>query len=365
MKVAVVGGGIVGLFTAYFLKREGAEVVVVEQGEMGEWSRAAAGILEFTRFVINRINVRSYPLNYFKMALRGDARVKTWDWRWISAYLRVWGREPPQEMWEAVKALGEFSWRHYRAMAEERNDFDYAEEPLYEVGVDVEKELEEARRDPLAPRVEAGECCGREALVYLDAAKLSTDAFVERMKRELEGVEFVRAKAAEVAGGEVWLEGGGVVKADAVVVAAGYWARRLGIPVAPFKGYGFRTTAKAGKMFVDMSKGVAVVPLSKWTKVTGRFDLDGTEDHSPAEKVLKRAREALGDFQTLDMAVGYRPCTPDGFPVVDRVGSVVVATGACRLGWTYGPALGKLAADLALGRRGVEALSAARFFRRL
>ncbi|MEM1597631.1 MAG: D-proline dehydrogenase [Pyrobaculum sp.] len=363
MKVAVVGGGVVGLFTAFYLRREGAEVVVVEQGEPGQWSKAAAGILEFTRFVINRINVRSYPWRYLRMMARGDARVKTWDWGWISAYLRAWGREPTQEMWEAVRALGEFSRRQYRALAEEKNDFEYAEAPLYEVGVDVGKALEEARRDPLAPKVEAGRCCGRDALVYLDAARLSTEEFVNRMLEELRGVEFVKRRAAEVAGREVWLEGGDVVQADAVVVAAGYWAKKFGIPVAPFKGYGFRTTAKAPDMFVDVSRGVAAVPLSKWTKVTGRFDLDGTDDHSPGEKVLERARELLGPFEIIDWAVGYRPCTPDGFPVVDRIGSVVVATGACRLGWTYGPALGRLAADLALGRRGVDALAAARFRR--
>ncbi|MGC8994428.1 MAG: D-proline dehydrogenase [Pyrobaculum sp.] len=363
MKVVVVGGGVVGLFTAFYLVKEGAEVVIVEQDKPGERSRAAAGILEFTRFVINRINVKSYPKRYLAMMLRGDARVKTWDWGWISTYLRVWGREPSQEMWEAVKALGDFSQRQYRALAEAENDFDYAEEPLYEVGVDVEKALEEAKRDPLSPKVEAGECCGREALVYLDAAKLSTDAFIERMLRELRGVQIVNKRAAEVAGREVWLEGGDVVQGDAVVVAAGYWARKFGIPVAPFKGYGFRTTARSQKMFIEMAKGVAVVPLSKWTKVTGRFDLDGSGDHSPAQKVLQRAREVLGGFDVIDMAVGYRPCTPDGFPVVDRMGSVVVVTGACRLGWTYGPALGKLAADLALGRRGIEALSAGRFRR--
>jgi D-proline dehydrogenase (EC 1.4.99.-) len=335
----------------------------VEQGSVGGWSRAAAGILEFTRFVINRINVRSYPKKYISMMVRGDARIKTWDWKWISTYLKVWGREPPQEMWEAIKTLGDFSWRQYRALAEAKNDFDYAEEPLYEVGIDVEKALEEAKRDPLSPKVEVGTCCGREALAYLDAAKLATDAFIERMMRELEGAQFVNRKVQEVAGGEVWLEGGDVLRGDAVVVAAGHWARRLGVPVAPFKGYGFRTTAKAEKMFIEMSKGVAVVPLSKWTKVTGRFDLDGTEDHGPAQRVLQRAREMLGNFEVIDTAVGYRPCTPDGFPVVDRIGTVTVVTGACRLGWTYGPALGKLAADLALGRRGLEALSMARFRR--
>ena len=363
MKVVVVGGGIVGLFTAFYLRREGVDVVVVEQGEVGGWSRAAAGILEFTRFVINRINVRSYPGKYLSMVLRGDARIKMWDWRWISTYLKVWGKEPPQEMWEAIKVLGDFSQRQYRALAEEKNDFEYSEEPLYEVGIDVEKALEEAKRDPLSPRVEPATCCGREALAYLDAAKLATELFIERMMRELEGVQFVNKKVQEVAGREVWLEGGDVIQGDAVVVAAGYWARKFGIPVAPFKGYGFRTNAKAEKVFIEMSRGVAVVPLSKWTKVTGRFDLDDTEDHSPAQKVLEKAHQVLGDFDVIDMAVGYRPCTPDGFPVVDRIGNVVVVTGACRLGWTYGPALGKLAADLALGKGGLEVLSMARFRR--
>ncbi len=363
MRIIVVGGGIVGLFTAFYLKHEGVDVVIVEQGNVGDWSRAAAGILEFTRFIINRINVRSYPKKYLAMMIHGDARVKTLDWKWIATYLKVWGREPQQEMWEAVKALGDFSRRQYRAFAEEKNDFDYSEEPLYEVGIDVGKAVEEARRDPLSPKVEAGTCCGREALAYLDAAKLATDLFIERMLRELEGVQIVKRRTQEVAGREVWLEGGGVLQGDAVVVATGYWARRLGVPVAPFKGYGFRTNAKAEKMFIEMSKGIAVVPLSKWTKVTGRFDLDGTDDHDPAQKVLQRAREVLGQFEVIDMAVGYRPCTPDGFPVVDRIGSVTIVTGACRLGWTYGPALGKLAADLALGKGGVEALSMARFRR--
>lgn len=361
MHVAVVGGGPAGLFTAYYLLREGAEVTIVEARDLGAFGRAAAGALEFTRFKINRITVRDYPIRYLRMMRAGNARVKTWDWGWIWAYLRKWGREPTEDMWEAIRQLGEFSHREYRRLAEEKNDFDYDEVPLYEFTSDVEKELEEARTDPLRPRVEAGELKGRRVLVYLDAAKISTDLAVERLAREVASARIVRRAAQEVRGREVWLEGGDVVKADAVVVAAGYWARRLGVPVAPFKGYGFRTTARPEVMFADMGRGIFVVPLSRWTKVTGRFDLDGTDDNRPAEKVLETARQALGPFEVLDSAVGYRPCTPDGFPVIDRVGSVVVVTGGCRLGWTYGPAMGRLAADLALGKAGIPALSAARF----
>jgi len=63
----------------------------------------------------------------------------------------------------------------------------------------------------------------------------------------------------------------------------------------------------------------------------------------------------------LDAKIGYRPCTPDGFPIVDKIGDVIVATGNCRLGWTFGPAMGKLAADMALGKRGIDELGLSRF----
>jgi len=363
MKAIVVGGGILGLFAALHLEREGEDVEVVEQGAPGERSRAAAGILEFTRFSINRINARGYPARYLGMLLRGDARVRTLDAAWIRAYIRAWDRDPPRGMWDAVRELGDTSRREYRALAEGANDFDYVEEPIYEVGGDVGMALAEARRDPLLPRVEAGECCGGEALVYLDAAKLSTDAFIGRILRELGRARIVRARVLGVRpeSGEVLLEGGRIERADAVVAAAGYWTRTLGVPVAPFKGYGFVTDARADGPFVDLRRGIAVVPLAGRTKVTGRFDLDATQDNVPARRVLRRSREILGEFEAVGMAVGYRPCTPDGFPIVDRMGSVVVATGACRLGWTYAPALGRLAADLALGRRGPGVFGAGRF----
>ena len=184
---------------------------------MRSWNRgrpgdrvAVTGILEFTRFSINRINVRGYPARYLGMLLRGDARVRTLDAAWIRAYIRAWDRDPPRGMWDAVRELGDTSRREYRALAEGANNFDYLEEPIYEIGGDVGMALAEARRDPLHPRVEAGECCGREALVYLDAAKLSTDAFIGRILRELGRARIVRARALGVRpeSGEVLLEDG-------------------------------------------------------------------------------------------------------------------------------------------------------------
>lgn len=330
----------------------------------GEWSRAAAGILEFTRFKINRINVRGYPSAYLSMLARGAARVRHMDLKWLAAYVRSYGKEQPREVWEAVKEMGRFSWAEYRRLAEEKNDFGYAEEPLYELAADVEGEVEELKRDPLGPRFEIAEFEGKEAIAYLDAAKLSTDLAAARLLAEARPT-IVKAEA-EAAGDGYVTAGGRRIEGDAVVVAAGWrTAGLLGLPVAPFKGYGFRLRGgrRPRAMFIDLADtGVAVVPLGDWTKATGRFDLDSSDDHSPASRVLAGARRLLGDFEVLDMAVGYRPCTPDGLPIVEKIGErLVAATGACRLGWTFAPALGKYAADLALGRARALPFASSRF----
>ncbi len=364
MDAVVVGGGVVGLFAAYYLRREGVDVAIVDGLEPGEASRAAAGILEFTRFKINRINVVGYPTAYLSMLSKGAARIRHIDVKWILAYIRSYGKDPGERVWEAVREMGRFSWAEYRRLAEERNDFDYAEEPLYELVQDVEAEAEELKRDPLRPKFEVGELDGKQAVIYLEAAKLSTDLAVRRLREEA-GARHVPAFAETVGDGFV-TAGGKRLEADVVIVAAGWRiSRLLGLPVAPFKGYGFRVrpSRRPNAMFIDLADtGIAVVPLKDWVKATGRFDLDSTDDHSPAEKVLAGARKLMGYLEAIDMAVGYRPCTPDGLPIVERRGEkLVVAAGACRLGWTFGPALGKMAADLALGRAKTTAFPSSRF----
>lgn len=55
--------------------------------------------------------------------------------------------------------------------------------------------------------------------------------------------------------------------------------------------------------------------------------------------------------EIIDIKSGFRPCSPDGFPILGKVGNVIISTGACRLGWSYAPAIGKAAADLVYDRR--------------
>ena len=360
--IAVVGGGVVGLFTAYYLKREGADVVLVEARDVAHSSRAAAGVLEFTKFELNRINVRGYVSRYLGMIKGGKAALRHVDLLWLFTYLKMYGRDPGADVWTFISEMAQFSKREYFRLAEESNDFELREEPVYEVVEDVEREVEALRRDPLRPRFEVEELDGRRVIVYLDAVVVSTDLLAERLVRELAGVKMVR-RAAGLKDGRLVLEDGGRLDVDGVVFAGGWWCRQLGVPVAPLKGYGVRavTAQKPGRTIADFVGGVFIVPFSRWVKITGRFDVDPHPDLKYLSNVLEAAKRWVPNFEVLDTAVGYRPCTPDGLPVLERRDGAVVATGTCRLGWTYGPAMGKLAAELALGRRGGTPLTSRRF----
>ena len=362
MRIAVIGAGITGMFTAYYLLREGVDVILVDPEEPGLLSGAAAGILEYKRPSITRINVRDYPSSYLDALSIGSTRIEHLDPFWIRIYLKVYGRDPPAGIWNAIDFMAEFSSSEFRRLSEERDDFGYSEGPFYETGVDVEEEVKRLREEPLQPRFSVGECCGKPAIVQGDVARLSTEMFIARIRREIARATFVKARAGAIGKKRVEMREGKDIEVDSVVAATGWWARRLGVPVAPFKGYGFLTTARSRVAFVDISIGVAVVPSSIGTKVTGRFDLDGSRGMSkvPASWVLSRANDLLGKFDVMSRSYGYRPCTPDGLPVLERRKDITVVTGGCRMGWTYAPALGKLAADLALGRSVPHVLSSIR-----
>ena len=353
------------MFVAYHLVSEGVGVTIIEQGEPGSWSRAAAGLIEYRTFNINRINAPGYIIRYLGMVRRGEASIRYLRTDWLVKYLRNYGRGIPSDLIEGIKEINDYSRRFYRSLSEELNDFEYSEEPYYELTSDIESAIRDAGKDPLNPKFEVVEFMGREAIAFYDTAKLSTDLLVNRLLRELEGrVRFVRALALGIEGSKVLLSSGKTITGDAVIVTAGYWSSTLGIPVMPFRGFGIRVrpSAKlnAAVSFEDL--GIFAIPFSNWVKVTAGFEPDPSIDTGPVMEILRRARSVFGELELIDVAIGYRPCTPDGLPIIDRVGeNTYVATGGCRLGWTQAPGVAKLVTDLTLGRTKETKFKVARF----
>ncbi|BFH72126.1 FAD-dependent oxidoreductase [Sulfurisphaera javensis] len=354
MKVAIVGGGIVGLFTAYYLLREGAEVTVFEKDFLGSGSIHAAGLIEPYRF--DKINTTGMIIKMLKYMTKRVTVVKSLNKAWVIELLKNINKEPPEEAWNIMREMAQFSLKEYKRLAEEKNDFDYEESGLLEIYSDkneLEKALVEERRSPFKPKIEVAEIEGFAGAIYFpELSKVDTHKFIDRMSKEIEKAKVVNAEVTKVTKDGKVFYSSNEEKFDKVVLSAGIWLKEIGLPITAFKGYGYRVKGEVKVKYPSVlaELGVAIVKNSDFIKITGGFDGDFSNDSSRAELFLSFSKSIVNINYVYDLYMGYRPCSPDGFPVIGKVENVVISTGACRLGWSYGPAMGKTTSDLVLDR---------------
>ena len=352
MQVAVVGGGIVGLFTAWHLEQEGADVTLFEEGSLGKGSVHAAGIIEPT--TAYRTNTFSFLRRVRRYLRNGTCTIRGIDARWLVESARQLEREPPAGADRTMQELSSTSVATFRALAQDHNDFEYSERGLVQRFDDArhfaeEKALALSRRASVPVELREGGQAG--SLFFPEAGWLHTELLVERMARELRRAHRIQRRVRRVDLEGTVATNGDPEPFDAVVVSAGTRCRKLGVPLTGVRGYGWHARSRekvdVATIFVDC--GVAAVPLASDLKVTGGWDFDLSDRLTHAPTVLRAVRRMVGIDEILDFKEGSRPCTPDGLPTAGRRGKLVVATGGFRLGWSFAPGLGQHAARLALG----------------
>ena len=175
----------------------------------------------------------------------------------------------------------------------------------------------------------------------------------------------------------------GTITGDAYVVALGSYSplllRRIGIdlPVYPVKGYSLTIpiTDPAGapeSTVMDETHKVAMTRLGDRIRVGGMAELDGYSSklrpsrRATLEHVVTDLYPRGGDVAKASFWCGLRPMTPDGPPVIgrERYDNLWLNTGHGTLGWTMACGSGRVIADLISGRAPevpVEELSLARY----
>ena len=160
----------------------------------------------------------------------------------------------------------------------------------------------------------------------------------------------------------------GVVEADAFVVALGSHSPTvvcplgLRLPVYPVKGYSITApivdAARAPVSTVlDESYKVAITRLGDRIRVGGMAEVSGYNDRLPQgprgalEHSLRTLFPEAGDLTAPSYWCGLRPMTPDGTPVVGPtpIRNLYLNTGHGTLGWTMACGSGRLIADLVSG----------------
>lgn len=165
---------------------------------------------------------------------------------------------------------------------------------------------------------------------------------------------------------------GGDLSADSVVIAAGSYSPQLlspagiRLPVAPVKGYSISVPLPAGLVgpripILDESLHAVAVPLGGHLRVAGTAEFAGHDLTLPAARVenltrlLSRTYPAIAARvrrEDIEPWTGLRPMSADGVPIMGRtpIENLYLNTGHGHLGWTMAAGSGRALADLVMGR---------------
>ena len=408
MKIAVLGSGIIGVSTAWWLNQAGHEVVVVDRqlGAGLETSRANGAQISVS-YAEPWANPQA-PLKLLKWLMRDDAPLlfrlqpDLRQWMWGLMFLRECLPARVTRNVTALVAMAEYSRRTLQEMRRELGiEYEQQERGILNFyrstqEFETSQKLAEIMRDHGVDRriVSTDEIIGiepalqpmRHAIVGGDytAEDESGDAFVftqelARMAADA-GVEFRYGTqlsrlvslggaihAAEVIGPDGRYES---LRADAYVAALGshtpQFVAPLGVscPIYPAKGYSatFDILDENAAPFVSLTDSehkVVYSRLGKQLRMAGTAELGGYSralNTRRCEQMLRLAHElfpSVLDFDNVRYWSGLRPSTPSNVPLIGRtkISNLYMNTGHGTLGWTMGVGSGKALADLVAGRR--------------
>jgi D-amino-acid dehydrogenase len=211
------------------------------------------------------------------------------------------------------------------------------------------------------PQDETGDCHMFTQALALEAEKLGV-RFAFNV-----GIEGLNADATRITGVATST---GILQADAYVLALGSWSPRLvrtlgiSLPVYPVKGYSITvpiTDADAAPVstVMDESYKVAITRLGDRIRVGGTAEISGysTKLYPARRATLDHSLTELfpggGDLSKATFWSGLRPMTPDGPPVIGptRYSNLQLNTGHGTLGWTMACGSGRVLADMISGRK--------------
>jgi len=390
-RVAVVGGGVIGLAIAHALAREGAEVVVLDGGALGAAaSRGNAGWvtpglsapLPAPGTIAQALRWMPNPRS--PLLVRPSASPRFW--RWAFAFWRSCSPARHRAGMAALVPLGQRTLAAFDRLTADGVAFEEHRDGLLFVAraagpLAHEAELLAAQR----AHGYAGEVqpLDRDAVHALEPAlhPAVTGGLLAHAERHVRPETLTAGLAAKLRAGPTELREhtrvGRIRRAaagwsvdgepfDAVVVAAGVASRELlatlgvGIPLEAAKGYSVTSrgsgVAPRRPLYLLEAK-LGVSPFAGGVRLAGTLELGSRSTDLARRRVEALDRAAaryLRDWRPgadrTDWA-GLRPLTPDGLPVIGAVpghDGLFVATGHAMLGVTLAPATAELLAPLVL-----------------
>ena len=403
MHVLVLGGGVIGVSSAWYLARRGAKVTVIDRqlAAASETSFANAGQVSpgySTPWAAPGIPLKAFKWMFQRhapLSIRPDGSLH--QLKWMAAMLSNCSPERYAINKERMLRLAEYSRDCLRTLRAEtdiqyeqrmggtlqlfrtRAQFEAARQDirvLEQCGVPYE--LLDARQLASAepalanaggkltgglrlPNDETGDC----HLFTQRLVELATRLGVHfRFGQHVSRIETNDGRISAVRLGEER------VTADAYVLACGSYSRALGLPlgfdlpVYPVKGYSLtlpvvNESAAPVSTVLDETYKVAVTRFDRRIRVGGMAELAGFDltlsprRRETLELVVNDLFPGAGAIKQAEFWTGLRPMTPDSTPIVggSEYENLFINTGHGTLGWTMACGSGQLIADLVTGHR--------------
>lgn len=403
MRVLVLGSGVIGTATAWYLARSGCEVTVVDRQPAAGLETSYANAGQVSPGYASPWAAPGVPLKALKWLFQRHAPLAitpTADlqqYLWLAQMLRNCTAERYAINKARMVRLSEYSrdcldqLRAETGIAYEGRQLGTTQlfrtqqqldgaakdiEVLREYGVPYEllDRAGIARVEPALasapatlvgalrlPNDQTGDC----RLFTQRLAAMAAAAGVQF--RQGETIEALQADGDRIDGVRI---GGRVERADRYVVALGSYSPSLlaplgiRLPVYPLKGYSLTLPIRDAALaptstILDESYKVAITRFDERIRVGGMAELAGFDLSRPArrratlEKVVNDLYPRGGDLAAAEFWTGLRPATPDGTPVVGATGyrNLFLNTGHGTLGWTMACGSGRYLADLMVSRQ--------------
>lgn len=408
MKVTIIGGGIAGLATAYYLNKQGMSVVVIDRnqvedgcsfGNMGYVSPSHFIPLATPGIVAQGLKwmLKSSSPFYIKPRLNLDLiRWGMQFWKSANATHVQQSIAPLNNLLQLTRELVTSDWKNDLA-----DGFDLTEKGcwmLYKENKTAHHEAELAEKaaalglktrtctaaevQELEPQLQVDVTGG---VLYYDDCHLHPGKLMRSLYSYLlkNGVKFwlnTNVNGFEINGDRIVSvqTDKGDIASDAWVIANGSWmgilSKKLGlkIPMQPGKGYslsfdGMTKNLQHPAILVDHR--TATTPLGEWLRIGGTMELSGHND-----KVLPKRVQAVVDavklyFPGIKLPAanpesawfGYRPVSPDGIPYIgsaSQLRNCYFAGGHAMLGMSAAAGTGYLLAQVMTGRKPAFSLEA-------
>ncbi|MGH7494907.1 MAG: NAD(P)/FAD-dependent oxidoreductase [bacterium] len=408
--VLIIGGGAIGICTAYYLWKNGANVAVLEKDEIcSGCSYGNSGLivpshiipLAAPGMIAKGLKWMFDPESPFYLKPRFDLDFFSWLWKFHTSCTREHVQRSIPILHEllvtsaslydeiARAKLFDFGLRKkgllqlYRTEKEFRADLVVAERAR-QAGLQVSA-LNPDQIHALEPKVRTRAVGG---IYYHSDAHLEPANFVRHMSHYLaqQGVsirthtEVLKLKASRNRLMSVQTSSGEFT-GNEIVLAGGAWSTqllqplRMKLPLQAGKGYSITISASQeipSIPFILHEARVGITPMNGKLRFAGTMELAGLGpaiNQRRVRAILKAVPEYFYDWDPLpQMATaeiwgGMRPCTPDGMPYIGRFlryPNLIAATGHAMLGIALAPVTGKLISEIVLGKQPAIPLTALR-----